>query len=147
MRAAADRLAAGMGLTLPQADTSEELQTMDPQFDGVIFKTHARELRRRMNHPHPPYVVLDVRDAPERQSGSIAGSVAATAASLEQGLPEGTTRSTEFFVVGTDRYDPRIRDASRRLLDSGAVRVVELAGGMAEWTHEGLPVATPSKAA
>ncbi|MEE2777719.1 MAG: rhodanese-like domain-containing protein [Acidobacteriota bacterium] len=112
---------------------------MDPHFDGVIFKTSSQELERRMRFEHPPYLLIDVREAAERSSGSIAGSVALDAGGLEA-LPEGSSASTEFIVVGSDQYDPRVRDMAQRLRELGAQRVVELPGGMFEWHAAGAAV-------
>ena len=38
---------------------------MDMHFEGVIFQTHAEELRRRLEHPYPPFMVLDLREQEE----------------------------------------------------------------------------------
>lgn len=113
---------------------------MDMHFDGVIFQTHAAELARRLGHPHPPFAVIDVRGQGEWAAGHIPGSLPATPATLERGLPDGTTSQTEFFVVGSDPTDPAPRAASLELERLGATRRVELPGGMAEWTALGLPV-------
>ena len=113
---------------------------MDPHFDGVIFKTHPAELYRRIQVEYPPFVVIDVR-TPDKRSGSrIIGSIGISASNLAEGLPEGSTVSTEFFVVGRDHYDEEVRRASESLRDLGARRVVELAGGMCEWHAEHMPV-------
>ncbi|HXO21380.1 MAG TPA: rhodanese-like domain-containing protein, partial [Thermoanaerobaculia bacterium] len=51
---------------------------MDPQFDGMIFQTHAAELDRRRRYPFPPFLVLDVRSPEEFGHGHIPGAVAGT---------------------------------------------------------------------
>ena len=51
------------------------MHPMDPHFDGVIFQTHAAELRRRLPHPWPPFVVVDVRPEEEYEKGRIPGAV------------------------------------------------------------------------
>ncbi len=115
---------------------------MDMHFDGVIFQTHAAELERRLRHPHPPYVVLDLRGEEEWASGHIPGSRPASVDGLERGLPEGTTPRTEFFLVGSGPTDPAPRAASLALKRLGATRRVEFPGGMAEWRDHGLPTET-----
>jgi len=119
---------------------------MDPHFDGMIFKTHAAELLRRMRSPHPPFLVLDVRAAPERARGVVPGSVALRSAELDA-LPPGTGPATEFFVVGRDQYDEEVRRTTLRLRELGAHRVVELTGGMLEWERQGFPLDTVNRAA
>ncbi len=106
---------------------------MDPHFDGVIFKTHAAELRRRLRFPYPPFRVIDVRSREEYERGHIPGAIRATAADLGAGLP--TTERTEFFVVSGRPEDPTMREASLALQHLGAHRIVELTGGMAEWAQ------------
>ena len=113
---------------------------MDPHFDGVIFSTHAAELARRLRFPIPPFLVLDVRSAVEHRQGHIPGAMPASLAELAQGLPAGAGPHTEFFVVGSDPDDPMVRGASLALRRHGAIRVVELAGGMHAWTQAGLPL-------
>lgn len=110
---------------------------MDPHFDGVIFKTHAGELRRRLRVPFPPFCVVDVRPREEYERGHIPGSVSATAADLAGGLPAGTTGRTELFVVGARAEDPEMRAASLALHRLGARRVVEVTGGIPEWKLAG----------
>ena len=80
---------------------------MDPHFDGVIFATHAEELARRIKFEYPAFAVLDVRK--DRSGGTIEGSVPISVTELEEGLPEGTTDATEFFVVGADLHDGAVR--------------------------------------
>lgn len=113
---------------------------MDMHFDGVIFQTHAAELYRRMHRPHPPFAILDVREEASRTGGSIPGAMAVSPAALEEGLPEGTTAATEFFLVGSGPTDPAPRAASLALSRLGARRRVELPGGMQEWRARGLPL-------
>ena len=67
---------------------------MDPHFDGVIFQSHAEEVRRRIEHPHPPFRVLDVRPAAEYAAGHLPGAVSTSVESLRRGLPEGTSEGT-----------------------------------------------------
>ena len=112
---------------------------MDPHFDGLIFKTSSQELQRRIRFVHPPFLVIDVRRDSERSSGSIAGSVPLRPTDLGESLPGESTAATEFFVVGDDQNDARVREMSQRLRELGALRVVELPGGMHEWQAEGLP--------
>ena len=113
---------------------------MDMHFDGVIFQTHAAELHRRLEHAHPPYAVLDLRDEEQWAEGHIPGALNASVDALEHGLPTGTTRGTEFFLVGSGPTDPAPRAASLALQRHGARRRVELPGGMQEWQAMGLPV-------
>jgi rhodanese-related sulfurtransferase len=110
---------------------------MDPHFDGVIFQTHAAELARRLRRDFPRYRALDVRDATAFASAHIPAAVRVTAAELAGALPDGTDPSTEFIVIGAGPGDPAVRRASLALRDRGARRVVELTGGMAEWTDSG----------
>jgi len=114
---------------------------MDPHFDGVIFTTHAGELHRRLGSPHPPFTVLDVRSANDRGEGSIPGSLPVSADDLAGGLPAGTTTSTEFVVVGRDLEDAATREVSTKLRSLGAIRVVELPGGVREWRNAGFDLA------
>ena len=113
---------------------------MDMHFDGVIFQTHAAELSRRLEHAHPPYAVLDLREEQEWAGGHIPGALNASVDALERGLPEGTTETTEFFLVGTGPTDPAPRAASLALQSHGARRRVELPGGMQEWLANRMPV-------
>jgi len=111
---------------------------MDPHFDGVIFKTHAAEVRRRLGRSFPPYCVVDVRPRADWERGHIPGAV-----SREEGgaaLPAGTTERTEFIIVGAEPEDPAMRAASLDLRRRGAHRVVELTGGMTEWKLAGGPI-------
>ena len=113
---------------------------MDPHYDGVIYKTHPAELYRRIQFAHPPFLVIDVRSAAERSKSRIEGSIALGASDLAEALPEGSTPGTEFVVVGVDQYDEEIRRAVQSLRALGALRVVELAGGMFEWQAERMPL-------
>ena len=108
---------------------------MDPHFDGVIFKTHAAELRRRLRSAFPPFRVIDVRPREEYERGHIPGAIRATVADLATGLPPDVTERTEMFVVGSRPEDPAMRAASVALRRHGAHRVVELTGGMVEWAE------------
>lgn len=105
---------------------------MDPHFDGVIFKTHAAELIRRIRRPFPPFCVVDVRWRGEFDEGHVPGAWPAGPDGLKA-LPPGTDEKTEFFVVGSQPEDPVMRRASLSLKTLGAHRVVELTGGMVEW--------------
>lgn len=117
---------------------------MDPHFDGVIFKTHPGEVARRMRHPWPPFVILDVRPRDERQQGGVPGSIAVDSSQLASSLPAGTDARTEFFVIGRDQYDEEVRRTSDRLRELGARRIVEITGGMFEWEAFGMPLEKPS---
>ena len=110
---------------------------MDPQYDGMIFKTHAAELRRRLAHPFPPVRALDVRPRPEYERGHIAGATPVAPLEAAVGLPAGPV---EVFVIGRGQGDPAVREASMELLRRGAHRVVEFEGGMFEWELAGYPV-------
>ena len=105
---------------------------MDPHFDGVIFKTHAGELRRRISRPFPPFRVIDARWRGDYDRGHIPGAIPGRPEDLNA-LPAGTDERTEFFVVGDGPEDPVMRQASLALRRLGARRVVELTGGMVEW--------------
>ena len=113
---------------------------MDPHFDGVIFKTHAGEVRRRISAPFPPYRIVDVRTRAEYDRGHIPGAVSAPPEGIHA-LPDGTDDRTEFIVVGKEPEDPAMRAASLALRFLGVRRVVELTGGMVEWERAGGPVA------
>jgi rhodanese-related sulfurtransferase len=106
---------------------------MDFHFEGNLFTTHAAELKRRIRHPYPPFVVVDIRPRNEYLEGHIPGAVTLTLGDLVNGLPEGTDARTEFFVVGRNHEDSRVRQASLALRRLGAHRVVEFTGGMREW--------------
>ena len=110
---------------------------MDPHFSGVIFQTHAAELRRRIAHSFPSWCLLDVRSSAEFASGHISGSQHLESTSLMRGLPEGTDPDTEFFVVGAQPGDERVRIVSEWLQAHGAHRRVEFPGGIAEWVAFG----------
>jgi hypothetical protein len=105
---------------------------MDPHFDGVIFKTHAAELIRRIRRPFPPFCIVDARWRGEHEDGHIPGAFPAGPDGLTA-LPPGATERTEFFVVGSGPEDPAMRRTSLALRRLGAHRVVELTGGMVEW--------------
>jgi rhodanese-related sulfurtransferase len=111
---------------------------MDPHFDGVIFKTHAAEVRRRLDRSFPPYCVVDVRPRADWERGHIPGAV--SGADRGAALPAGTTERTELIVVGAEPEDPAMRETSLDLRRLGAQRVVELTGGMTEWRLAGYPV-------
>ncbi len=120
---------------------------MDMHFDGVIYQTNAQELERRARHSHPPFLILDVRDAAAYEAGHIAGALRTSAKELAAGLPAGTGPTTEFFIVGADPRDARVRQATLALRAHGALRCVELPGGMLEWRQSGYAVATAASAA
>ena len=63
---------------------------MDPHFDGVIFKTHAAELIRRIRRPYPPFSIVDVRWRGEFEDGHIPGAFPAEPDG-PAALPPGTT--------------------------------------------------------
>jgi rhodanese-related sulfurtransferase len=118
---------------------------MDPHFDGVIFQTHAEELRRRLRYPHPPFRVLDVRDLADHARGHIPSAV--LAGPEIAALPPGTTPHTELIVVGAGPDDARVRATSLALRRLGAHRVVEMVGGMHEWGLLGMPTERAAPAA
>ena len=109
---------------------------MDPHFDGVIFKTHAAELIRRLRHPFPPFCVVDARWRGDYNRGHIPGAVP-VGPDGPAALPPGTSEKTEIFVVGSGPEDPAVRRVSLALRRLGAHRVVELTNGMVEWKMAG----------
>ena len=112
---------------------------MDPHFDGVIFKTHAGELIRRIRRPFPPFRVVDARWRGEYNEGHVPGAWSAGPDGLKA-LPPDTDARTEFFVIGSQPEDPDMRRVSLSLMKLGAHRVVEMTGGMVEWKLAGGPV-------
>ena len=116
---------------------------MDPHFDGVIFQTHAAELERRLRKPFPSWCAVDVRSAAEFAVGHLPGSISMSADELSAGLPEGTDRATEFFVIGSAPGDARVRPVSEALRRHGTHRVVEFGGGLAEWEAFGFALDQP----
>jgi rhodanese-related sulfurtransferase len=110
---------------------------VDPQFDGMIFQTHAAELARRLRFPLPPFRVVDVRPASDFARGHIPGAVSSASSSPAALLAEAPNGRIEIFVVGRGPGDPEVREASLALLQAGGHRVVELTGGMLEWELEG----------
>lgn len=119
---------------------------MDPHFDGVIFKTHAGEVHRRLRKPFPPFRIVDVRPREDYDRGHIPGALSTPPEGLHI-LPEGTDDRTEFIVVGQQPEDPAMRAASLALRFLGVRRVVELTGGMVEWERAGGPLAGEKRAA
>ena len=113
---------------------------MDPHFDGVIFKTHAAEVRRRLGRAFPPFCLVDARPRAAYEQGHIPGAVSAGADDLAAGLPAGAAERAEFIVVGDAAEDPAMRAVSLALRRHGAHRVVELTTGMADWIRSGYPV-------
>jgi len=109
---------------------------MDPQFDGVIFQTHPAELHRRLRYPFPPYKVLDARSRDEFRHGHVPGAISVAGVDLATVFPQEGGR-IEFFVIGKEPLDPRVREVSLDLLHRGAHRIVELTGGMFEWERAG----------
>ncbi len=112
---------------------------MDPHYEGVIYQTHAAELVKRLAHDFPAYMALDVRDASAWAEGHIPSAHNTTPGQLATGLPEGTSETTEFFVIGAGPTDTTVREASLALRGHGALRVVEFSGGMSEWSAYGYP--------
>jgi rhodanese-related sulfurtransferase len=112
---------------------------MDPHFDGVIFKTHSGEVRRRINRPFPPFRIIDVRPRADWERSRIPGSISAPEDGII-GFPEGADARTEYLVVGRQPEDPAMRKASLVLKSLGAHRVVEMTGGMVEWKMAGGPL-------
>jgi len=106
---------------------------MDPHFDGVIFQTYAAELERRIRTDFPAWCALDIRSAADYAAGHLPGSKSVAIDDLSGRLPAGTDEATEFFVIGAALGDERVRPVSEALRQCGARRVVELAGGIAEW--------------
>lgn len=106
---------------------------MDPHFSGVIFQTHAAELRRRIAQSFPSWCLLDVRSSAEFARGHVPGSRRMESGGVTTHLPAGTDAGTEFFVVGANPGDPRVRSVSELLKAHGVQRVVEFSGGLAEW--------------
>jgi rhodanese-related sulfurtransferase len=119
---------------------------MDPHFEGVIFKTHSGEVRRRINRPFPPFRILDVRSCGEWERNRIPGSINVPAGAVTA-FPDGADARTEYLVVGREPEDQDMRKASLALMGLGAHRVVEMTGGMVEWEMAGGPVEGPAKAA
>jgi rhodanese-related sulfurtransferase len=111
---------------------------MDTHFDGGIFQTHAAELARRLDHPYPPFAILDVRAEAATARDAIPGSVPWRADRPAGEFPGGTSEATEFFVVGEGPDDPAVRKTILALKGAGARRVVEMTGGMREWRRLGL---------
>ena len=111
---------------------------MDMHYDGVIYQGYAMELARRLQHSHPPFQIIDVRDDDARSTGSIPGSVGLQPGELQDALPQGTTPTTEFFIVGDGPLDERVRQMTLELRERGALRCVEISGGMIEWRQSGL---------
>ena len=111
---------------------------MDMHFEGVVFQSHAAEVARRIAHPWPPFAVLDVRPAAEFERQRLPGARRFDLAA--EGLPEGSTATTEFLVIGRDPDDAGVRRATDRLRRAGARRVVEVPGGLREWRQLGLPL-------
>jgi rhodanese-related sulfurtransferase len=109
---------------------------MDPHFDGVIFKTHAGELIRRIRRPFPPFAVVDARWRGEYEEGHVPGAFP-VGPDGPATLPPGTTEHTELFVIGSGPEDPAMRRVSLALRRLGARRVVEVTGGMVEWKLAG----------
>lgn len=120
---------------------------MDMHFDGVIYQSYTHELARRLRYSHPPFLVLDVRDQADFEAGRVPGAVALRAEALRSGLPTDTTPTTEFFVIGSDPLDGRVREATLALRANGALRCVEIAGGMLEWRQSGLELEAGRSAA
>jgi rhodanese-related sulfurtransferase len=112
---------------------------MDPHFDGVIFKTHSGEVRRRLSRPFPPFRILDVRPRSEWERSRIPGSISAPEDGIME-FPAGADARTEYLVVGQEPEDPAMRRASLALRSLGAHRVVEMTGGMTEWVMAGGPL-------
>ena len=112
---------------------------MDPHFDGVLFKTHAEELHRRLRFPFPPFRVLDVRPRADYERGHVPSAVSVSPERLAAALPEELSGRIELIVVGSGPDDPAVREASLALMRHGAHRIVEYTGGMYEWELTGYP--------
>lgn len=125
---------------------------MDMHFDGMIFQTHALELRRRIEREWPPFVLVDTRAAAEFGRGHIPGAHHAPVEILRNsGLPGGADQGSgfpgsEFIVIGRGPGDPDVRSASLLLQQAGARRIVELAGGMVAWDEGRHPLSTSNAA-
>lgn len=120
---------------------------MDMHFEGVIFQTHAAELRRRLGHSFPRFCLIDVRPSAEFDREHIPGAISRQPGELTRELPADTSRNTEFLLVGSDPGDSRVREAALALGRLGAHRRVEMTGGMQEWRQLGYETESGSQAA
>lgn len=113
--------------------------TIDTHSGPFLFQTHAAALAARMRAAHPPWAVVDARDAAAFASGRIPGSVRVDGRELGA-LPKSVEGAAEIFVVGAGPNDASRRRLALALVGIGARRVTELPGGMAEWERLGLPL-------
>ena len=121
---------------MPERDTPT---TIDTHTGPFLFQTHAAALASRMRAAHPPWAVVDARDAAAYARGRIPGAVRVDGRDLGA-LPKGAEGAAEIFVVGAGPNDASRRRLALALVGLGVRRVTELPGGMAEWEQLGLPV-------
>lgn len=121
---------------MPESHTPTTIDTHSGPF---LFQTHAAALAARMRAAHPPWAVVDARDAAAFARGRIPGSVRVDGRELGA-LPKSVEGAAEIFVVGAGPNDASRRRLALALVGIGERRVTELPGGMAEWERLGLPL-------
>jgi rhodanese-related sulfurtransferase len=84
-------------------------------------------------------IVLDVRDRKEFDAGHIVGAVSIPYANLESRIDE-LRKFTEKPIIITCRMGQHAGAAGTLLRKQGFKNVSRLAGGMAEWLNQNLPV-------
>jgi rhodanese-related sulfurtransferase len=109
---------------------------------GVYEDVTATEAIKILENPGT--FLLDVRTPGEYQSGHLANATLIPVQELEQRLPE-LPSDKDLTVLVYCRSGNRSVFASKILSRQGYKKVLNLKGGILEWTRRGLPVETPQR--
>ena len=84
-------------------------------------------------------IVVDVRDKKEFETGHIVDSINMPLAKLEQRVTE-LQKHKEKPVVVVCKLGQQSGDAAKKIQEAGHEQVFKLAGGIAEWKAQSLPL-------
>ena len=96
------------------------------------------DLNKKLSSPKPPLLV-DVRTNREYNGGSIKGSQLITLSSLGQRMDDLKKRYGEREIAVICRSGNRSISGSIKLKKAGFPNVLNVAGGMIQWTRQGFP--------
>ena len=119
-------------------EVDEDPARSGPPFDGDRADTVLRQqLVDRVNREGA--VVVDVRDRKEYEAGHIAGAISIPLANLDTRADELRKYADKPIIVAC-KMGQHSGEAGMRLRKRGYQNVSRLAGGMAEWQNQNLPV-------